>query len=48
MIRALRSWWLARHKAQAADRARRELRSLSDPTLRDLGLTRSQIELLFR
>ena len=48
MIRALGRWWRERRKVRAADRARRELRSLSDRTLRDVGLTRCQIELLFR
>ncbi|MGQ0547077.1 MAG: DUF1127 domain-containing protein [Betaproteobacteria bacterium] len=48
MIRALRRRWLAWRKAREAERTRRELRSLSDRALRDLGLTRGQIELLFR
>ena len=48
MIRALQCWWLAWRKAREAERARRELRALSDRSLHDLGLTRGQIELLFR
>jgi uncharacterized protein YjiS (DUF1127 family) len=48
VIRALRRWWHASRKAREAERTRRELRALSDRTLRDLGLTRCQVELLFR
>lgn len=34
--------------AWAAERCRNELRSLSDRTLKDIGLDRGQIEELFR
>jgi len=47
-MRLLRRWWRDKRKARQAERARRELRSLSERTLRDLGLTRCQVELLFR
>jgi len=48
VIGALRGWWLKRRKARAATRARAELRALNDHMLRDIGLTRCQIEALFR
>ena len=48
MIPLLRRWWRERRKAREAERTRRELRRLSDRALRDLGLCRGQIELLFR
>jgi uncharacterized protein YjiS (DUF1127 family) len=35
-------------EALAAARARNELRSLSDRTLRDIGLSRGQIDSLYR
>jgi uncharacterized protein YjiS (DUF1127 family) len=34
--------------ALAAARSRNELRALSDRTLKDIGLTRGQVESLFR
>jgi uncharacterized protein YjiS (DUF1127 family) len=41
--------WLERlHKALLAARTRRELHALSDRRLRDLGLTRDQIDALYR
>ena len=48
MIALLRRWWIARRKARAAARARVELRALNDRMLRDIGLRRSEIELLVR
>ena len=48
MIAWLRGWWHESRKAREAERTRRELRALSDRTLRDLGLTRCQVEMLFR
>jgi uncharacterized protein YjiS (DUF1127 family) len=48
MIALLRGWWRERRKAREAERTRRELRALPDRTLRDLGLTRCQVEMLFR
>jgi uncharacterized protein YjiS (DUF1127 family) len=47
-MKILLNWWRERRKALEAERTRRELRALSDRTLRDLGLTRCQVELLFR
>jgi uncharacterized protein YjiS (DUF1127 family) len=44
VISILRRLWAA---MQAA-RERRELQSLSDRTLKDIGLSRAQIERLFR
>jgi uncharacterized protein YjiS (DUF1127 family) len=48
VIPLLRRWWRERRKAREAERTRRELRALSDRALRDLGLTRGQVEMLFR
>ena len=48
MMRALHRGWLAWRKVREAERARRELRALSEHSLRDLGFTRCQVELLFR
>ena len=36
------------YEAWKAARARRELRALSDRTLKDIGLSRAQIETLYR
>ena len=48
MIRLLAKWWTSLRRARAAAQARREMHALSDRALRDIGLTRGQIELLFR
>ena len=40
--------WLSIHRAWTAARARNELLSLSDRTLKDIGLSRNQIDSLFR
>jgi uncharacterized protein YjiS (DUF1127 family) len=48
MMRRLAKWWSSLRRARAADQARREMRALSDRALRDIGLERGQIELLFR
>jgi uncharacterized protein YjiS (DUF1127 family) len=48
MIRALWKAWLSIHAAWNAERARNELRALSDRTLKDIGLHRSQIDSLYR
>jgi uncharacterized protein YjiS (DUF1127 family) len=48
MIRALWKGWLSIHAAWKAERARNELRALSDRTLKDIGLHRSQIDSLYR
>jgi uncharacterized protein YjiS (DUF1127 family) len=47
-LRALRQGWLRIHAAWSAERARIELRALSDRTLKDIGLHRSQIDSLYR
>ena len=47
-LRALRQGWLRLHAAWNAERARNELRALSDRTLKDIGLHRSQIDSLYR
>jgi uncharacterized protein YjiS (DUF1127 family) len=47
-LRALRQGWLKIHAAWNAERARNELRALSDRTLKDIGLHRSQIDSLYR
>ena len=47
-LRALRKAWLRIHAAWNAERARNELRALSDRTLKDIGLHRSQIDSLYR
>ena len=39
---------LAAHRAWIAQRARDELRSLPERTLKDIGLSRAQIDALFR
>jgi uncharacterized protein YjiS (DUF1127 family) len=44
MMRAL----LRIYKAWVAARARNELHTLSDRTLKDIGLSRAQIDALFR
>jgi len=44
MLRALKGIY----QAWMAARARDELRALSDRTLKDIGLSRAQIEALFR
>jgi uncharacterized protein YjiS (DUF1127 family) len=48
VIRALWKAWLSIHAAWNAERARNELRALSDRTLKDIGLHRSQIDSLYR
>ena len=48
MIRLLAKWWSSLRHAHATAQARREMRALSDRALRDIGVTRAQIELLFR
>ncbi len=50
-MNTLRSAWngiLALHRALQLARARNELHALSDRTLKDIGLTRGQIDSLFR
>jgi uncharacterized protein YjiS (DUF1127 family) len=47
-LRALWKGWLSIHAAWNAERARNELRALSDRTLKDIGLHRSQIDSLYR
>lgn len=47
-MKGLRQLWLNIHRAWNATRARNELLSLSDRTLKDIGLSRSQIDALFR
>lgn len=47
-VRALWKGWLKIHSAWNAARARNELRALSDRTLKDIGLSRGQIDSLFR
>jgi uncharacterized protein YjiS (DUF1127 family) len=44
MVDLLRRWF----RAWAAARSRTELRSLSDRTLKDIGLSRAEIDALFR
>jgi uncharacterized protein YjiS (DUF1127 family) len=44
MITFLKRW----HAAWAAARMRKELHALSDRTLKDIGLSRGQIDELFR
>lgn len=46
--RAVLRWLAAASAAQARAQARRELQWLSDRSLRDIGLQRSDIERLFR
>lgn len=41
-------WLLKHHQGFVVGRARRELHALSDRTLRDIGVSRSDIESLFR
>ena len=48
MLSTVRNLWRAAHRAWNAERARTELRLLSDRTLRDIGLNRAQIDNLFR
>ena len=48
---AVRRLWQAlraTHRSFQASRARHELHALSDRTLKDIGLTRGQIDSLFR
>jgi uncharacterized protein YjiS (DUF1127 family) len=40
--------WLAARRAWNAEHARNDLRLLSDRTLKDIGLSRGQIDSLFR
>jgi uncharacterized protein YjiS (DUF1127 family) len=47
-LRVLWKGWLRIHAAWNAERARNELRALSDRTLKDIGLHRSQIDSLYR
>ena len=47
-LRALWRGWLNIHAAWNAERARNELRALSDRTLKDIGLQRSEIDSLYR
>ena len=47
-IQLLVKWGARVRRARAAAQARREMHALSDRALRDIGLTRCQIELLFR
>ena len=42
------SLWLAARRAWNAERGRNELRTLSDRTLKDIGLSRGEIDALFR
>jgi uncharacterized protein YjiS (DUF1127 family) len=48
VLRALWKGCLSIHAAWIAERARNELRALSDRTLKDIGLHRSQIDSLYR
>ena len=47
-LRALWHAWLRIQRASGAARARNELHALSDRTLKDIGLSRGQIDSLFR
>jgi uncharacterized protein YjiS (DUF1127 family) len=47
-LRVLWKGWLGIQAAWNAERARNELRTLSDRTLKDIGLHRSQIDSLYR
>ena len=47
-LRLLRQACLRAHRAWSGARARDELRTLSDRTLKDIGLSRGQIDSLFR
>jgi uncharacterized protein YjiS (DUF1127 family) len=48
MLRTLWKSWLGLLRGWKAARERSELRALSDRTLKDIGLSRGQIEQLFR
>jgi uncharacterized protein YjiS (DUF1127 family) len=47
-LRALSELFVHLHRAWVSARARRELHDLSDRTLKDIGLSRAQIDALFR
>jgi uncharacterized protein YjiS (DUF1127 family) len=47
MLRTLWKWLLETHKAHIRARTRRELHELSDRMLKDIGLTRRDVDRLF-
>ena len=47
-LRLFRQVCLRAHRAWSGARARDELRALSDRTLKDIGLSRAEIDALFR
>jgi uncharacterized protein YjiS (DUF1127 family) len=47
-LRALGRMWVRIQRAGGAARARHELHALSDRTLKDIGLSRGEIDSLFR
>ena len=48
IVSSVAAAFLAMHRAWVSQRARRELHELSDRTLQDIGLSRAQIDALFR
>lgn len=48
IVSTVASTVIALQRAWASARARRELQDLSDRTLKDIGLSRAQIDALFR
>jgi uncharacterized protein YjiS (DUF1127 family) len=47
-MRKIWKWLLKQHKAWVAGRARSELHALNDRMLKDIGMSRSDIDSLFR
>lgn len=48
LVRALARHWIRLQRSAAEARSRRELQALNDRTLKDIGLTRGQIDSMFR